>query len=126
VTGFVNVGRHALGARGLCEVLDRRLAAGAELGNHSHSYPDLNEVPLDLHTADIIKGAPAIRSAPTAGRRDTIEVPVAARTDAEPDEHRDAWRHRITRTTPRGEETIEDWEDVVPASLCASARDGIA
>jgi peptidoglycan/xylan/chitin deacetylase (PgdA/CDA1 family) len=72
VTGFVNAGRHALDARGLREVLDLWLDAGAELGNHSYSHPDLDEVPLDLYTADIIKGEPAIRSA-LAARGKTLE-----------------------------------------------------
>jgi peptidoglycan/xylan/chitin deacetylase (PgdA/CDA1 family) len=63
VIGFVNSGRHKLDPDGLREILDLWLAAGAELGNHSYSHPDINDVPLDAYTADIANGEPAIRAA---------------------------------------------------------------
>src|SRR5215831_19907886 len=56
VIGFVNEGRHQLGATGLRQILDMWLDAGAELGNHSYSHPSLNNVPLESYTADILKG----------------------------------------------------------------------
>ncbi len=40
---------------------------GADLGNHSFSHPDINNVPLEQYTADILKGEPA--AARGAGRR---------------------------------------------------------
>src|SRR4051812_39752582 len=43
VTGFVNEGRvPAIGPAGLREILDLWLDAGASLGNHTWSHPDLN------------------------------------------------------------------------------------
>jgi hypothetical protein len=65
-------------------------------------------------------------SALTAAEREVVEALFASRNDAGPDEHRDAFRYRITRTTPRGEETIEARENAVPASLSACVRDEIA
>jgi peptidoglycan/xylan/chitin deacetylase (PgdA/CDA1 family) len=61
--GFVNEGRHPLGEAGLRTILDLWLDAGAELGNHSYSHPDLNSVPLAQYTADIIRGEPITRAA---------------------------------------------------------------
>ena len=64
VIGFVNAGNHGeLGADGLRKVLDRWLDAGAELGNHTFSHPDINNVPLDQYADNILKGEPAIRAA---------------------------------------------------------------
>jgi peptidoglycan/xylan/chitin deacetylase (PgdA/CDA1 family) len=63
VIGFVNEGRHQLGNDGLREILDMWLDSGAELGNHAYSHPDLNSVPLDTYTADILKGEPITRAA---------------------------------------------------------------
>jgi peptidoglycan-N-acetylglucosamine deacetylase len=63
VTGFVNEGRQAeLGAEGLRQILDLWLDAGADLGNHSYSHFDINSVPLDAYTADIVKGEPILRA----------------------------------------------------------------
>jgi peptidoglycan-N-acetylglucosamine deacetylase len=61
--GFVNEGRHQLGADGLREILNIWLDAGAELGNHAYSHPDINNVPLDEVIADIVKGEPITRAA---------------------------------------------------------------
>jgi peptidoglycan/xylan/chitin deacetylase (PgdA/CDA1 family) len=63
VIGFVNEGRHQLGDEGLREILNIWLDAGAELGNHAYSHPDINTVPLNTYTADILKGEPITRAA---------------------------------------------------------------
>jgi hypothetical protein len=47
----------------LQKVLAQWTAAGATLGNHSYSHPDLNNTPLDTYTADILRGEPAITKA---------------------------------------------------------------
>jgi peptidoglycan/xylan/chitin deacetylase (PgdA/CDA1 family) len=67
--GFVNEGRHQLGPEGLRQILDMWLDAGAELGNHAYSHPDINNVPLDNYTADILKGEPITRAALAARSR---------------------------------------------------------
>src|SRR4051812_11404369 len=54
VIGFVNEGRHQLTPDGLRTILDMWLDAGAELGNHGYSHADINNVPLETYTADII------------------------------------------------------------------------
>ena len=70
VIGFVNEGRSAeLGADGLRQILDLWLAAGADLGNHSHSHLNINNVPLDEYTADVVRGEPILRAALTARGR---------------------------------------------------------
>ena len=63
-TGFVNA-RHevTLGADKLRRILDLWLDAGAELGNHTYSHPDINTVPLADYTADVVKGEPILRAA---------------------------------------------------------------
>lgn len=64
VTGFVNEGRQVeVGVEGLRQILDLWLDAGADLGNHSYSHPDFNDVPLDQYTADILAGEPILRAA---------------------------------------------------------------
>ena len=64
VTGFVNEGRDVdFGAEGLRAVLELWLDSGAELGNHSHSHLNLNNVPLAELTADITRGEPVVRAA---------------------------------------------------------------
>jgi peptidoglycan/xylan/chitin deacetylase (PgdA/CDA1 family) len=64
VTGFVNEGRQVdFGAEGLRQILDLWLDAGADLGNHSRSHLNINNVPLDQYTADILKGEPILRAA---------------------------------------------------------------
>jgi len=63
VTGFVNAGRPEGDPKDLRDILDLWLAAGADLGNHSYSHPDINKVPLSEYVADIAKGEPAIRQA---------------------------------------------------------------
>lgn len=65
VTGFVNEGRAAelFGPDGLREVLELWLDAGADLGNHSHSHLNVNNVTLAEFTADITRGEPIVRAA---------------------------------------------------------------
>jgi hypothetical protein len=65
-------------------------------------------------------------SALAAAERDVIEALFASPIDTGQNGLRDAFRYRITRTTPRGEETIEARENVVPESLRACVRDEIA
>jgi peptidoglycan/xylan/chitin deacetylase (PgdA/CDA1 family) len=70
VIGFVNEGRHAsLGPEGLRHILDLWLEYGADLGNHSYSHLDINNVPLEQYTADIIRGEPILRAALAARGR---------------------------------------------------------
>lgn len=61
VVGFVNAGRTKLEPQGLREILNLWLDAGAELGNHSNTHADINNVPLDVYTADIVRGENMIR-----------------------------------------------------------------
>jgi peptidoglycan-N-acetylglucosamine deacetylase len=71
VTGFVNEGRRVeFGADGLREVLDLWLDAGADLGNHSYSHLNINNVPLVQYTADITRGEPVVRAALAARGRE--------------------------------------------------------
>jgi peptidoglycan-N-acetylglucosamine deacetylase len=64
VTGFVNQGKQELvGIDGFGRLLDLWLDAGAELGNHTFSHPDINNVPLADYTADVVKGEPILRAA---------------------------------------------------------------
>lgn len=62
--GFVNEGRPVdFGPEGLRQILDLWLDAGADLGNHSYSHLNINNVPLSEYTADIVKGEPILRAA---------------------------------------------------------------
>ena len=64
VIGFVNAGRaEQLGAPGLQTILKLWLDAGATLGNHTWSHPDLNTTPLADYEADLLRGEPAITQA---------------------------------------------------------------
>jgi peptidoglycan/xylan/chitin deacetylase (PgdA/CDA1 family) len=57
VTGFVNEGRcPELGEAGLKRILTLWLDAGAELGNHTYSHPDLNSTPLADAEHEVIRG----------------------------------------------------------------------
>lgn len=69
VTGFVNEGSGGLPAKDLRQILDLWLDAGADLGNHSYSHLDLNEIPVEQYTADILKGEPVLRAALAARDR---------------------------------------------------------
>jgi peptidoglycan/xylan/chitin deacetylase (PgdA/CDA1 family) len=64
VIGFVNEGRPVeFGLPGLRQILDVWLDSGADLGNHSYSHLNINKVPLEAYTADIVKGEPALVNA---------------------------------------------------------------
>jgi peptidoglycan/xylan/chitin deacetylase (PgdA/CDA1 family) len=64
LTGFVNAHNElTLGADNLRRILDLWLDAGAELGNHTYSHPDINTVPLADYTANVTKGEPILRAA---------------------------------------------------------------
>ena len=70
LTGFVNEGRPVdFGSEGLREVLENWLDAGADLGNHSYSHLNINNVPLEAFTADIVRGEPIVRAALAARGR---------------------------------------------------------
>lgn len=62
VTGFVNAGRYSGDVSGLKELLNMWIEAGAQLGNHSFSHPEINAVPLDVYTRDIVRGEEPLRS----------------------------------------------------------------
>jgi peptidoglycan/xylan/chitin deacetylase (PgdA/CDA1 family) len=64
VTGFVNAGRRMdFAPQELRGILDLWLDAGADLGNHSYSHLNINQVPLEQYTDDIVKGEPMLRAA---------------------------------------------------------------
>jgi peptidoglycan/xylan/chitin deacetylase (PgdA/CDA1 family) len=63
VTGFVNPGRTEMTTNELLEILALWTQAGAELGNHTHTHPGLNETPLEAYTADILAAEPFITKA---------------------------------------------------------------
>ena len=64
VIGFVNGGRQLkFGPQGLREILDLWLDSGADLGNHSYSHLNINNVTLKEYTDDIVKGEPILRAA---------------------------------------------------------------
>jgi peptidoglycan/xylan/chitin deacetylase (PgdA/CDA1 family) len=63
VIGFVNAGRSQLDGPGMQQVLNLWLEAGAQLGNHSYSHPDINSVALDVYCDDVVRGEAAIRQA---------------------------------------------------------------
>jgi len=64
VTAFVNAGRaKEMGDAGLQTILRLWLAHGAQLGNHTYSHPDLNNVSLADYEADILRGEPALMEA---------------------------------------------------------------
>ena len=70
VIGFVNEGRDVdFGPEGLREVLELWLDAGADLGNHSYSHLNINNVPLAQFTADIARGEPLVEAALAARGR---------------------------------------------------------
>jgi peptidoglycan-N-acetylglucosamine deacetylase len=61
VIGFVNAGRHISNDKDLRTILNLWLDAGADLGNHSATHPDINNVSLNTYTADILNGEPVLR-----------------------------------------------------------------
>lgn len=63
VTAFV-IGSHGdeMGEQHFREILNLWLDAGADLGNHSASHLNINQVPLSDYEADILKGEPILHS----------------------------------------------------------------
>lgn len=111
VTGFVNECRSvAFGPEGIREVLELWLDAGAELGNHSHSHLNINNVPLSEFTADITRGEPIVRAALEARGRTlrrgytfvTLDEALVDDVYRLPEEYVGrggfSWIHRWTRT----------------------------
>ena len=71
--GFVNEG-HAtgIGRDGLREILNLWLDAGATLGNHTYSHPDINRTPLAEYTANVLQGEPLLREVLAARQQELI------------------------------------------------------
>ena len=64
--GFVNPGSAkslAIGEDGLQSILQMWRDHGLDLGNHSHTHLNINQIPLEKYTADILKAEPAITKA---------------------------------------------------------------
>jgi peptidoglycan-N-acetylglucosamine deacetylase len=71
--GFVNAGRASeIGRDGLRDILNLWLDAGATLGNHTYSHPNINRVPLADYTADVLKGEPLLREVLAARKQQLI------------------------------------------------------
>ncbi len=67
-TAFVSEGRlcDELDDAALDTVLEKWIDAGAELGNHTYSHRDLNDLSVEDYTQDIIRGETALRRVLTA------------------------------------------------------------
>ena len=64
--GFANPGSEksdALGDPELQHILQMWRAAGLDLGNHTHTHPNINQIPLAEFTADITAAEPALTKA---------------------------------------------------------------
>jgi peptidoglycan/xylan/chitin deacetylase (PgdA/CDA1 family) len=61
LTGLATTGRWLLGPDQLDRILRLWLEAGAELGNHTHTHPDLNTAALGSYQADILACDRALR-----------------------------------------------------------------
>jgi len=72
VIGFVNAGRYENDEPGLKKILNQWLDAGADLGNHSYSHPDLNKMPLAQYTADITRGEAPLKGVLAARSRKLV------------------------------------------------------
>ncbi len=73
VTGFVIAGRRdGMDEDQFRQILDAWLGAGAALGSHSFSHLNLNEIPLEQYTADIMKAEPVLRAALGARGRSLV------------------------------------------------------
>jgi peptidoglycan/xylan/chitin deacetylase (PgdA/CDA1 family) len=67
VIGFVNEGRSVdFGPEGMRQIFDLWLDMGADLGNHSYSHLNVNEISIKEYNADIVRGEPILRDALTA------------------------------------------------------------
>ena len=62
IVGFVNEGKLSVRGEGLdgqrsrIELLQRWIAAGLELGNHTYSHRSLNDLPIEEFEADVVRG----------------------------------------------------------------------
>lgn len=73
VVGFVNEGRApGIGRDGLRQILNLWLDAGAVLGNHTYSHPDINRVPLADYVADVLKGESVLREVLSARKKELV------------------------------------------------------
>lgn len=63
VTGFANTGRCGFDSQQQLAILGDWLEAGADLGNHTYTHPDLNSVPLDEYLANAAKGEDLLQEA---------------------------------------------------------------
>jgi peptidoglycan-N-acetylglucosamine deacetylase len=64
VIGFVNAGRLSdMSAADMQTILRIWVEHGADLGNHTWSHPDLNEVPLEEYEANVIRGEAPVTEA---------------------------------------------------------------
>ena len=70
VIGFVNGGREVeFGPENFRRLLDLWLDSGTELGNHSYSHLNINDVPIEEYEQDITRGEPVLRAALAARGR---------------------------------------------------------
>ena len=63
--GFVNerkIHKEADGGRYQKELLKNWIKSGLELGNHTYSHPDFNNVSCKEYTSDILKGEPILKN----------------------------------------------------------------
>lgn len=61
VTGFVNQGRvDGLGPKAGLEILSQWIAQGLDLGNHTYSHPDINQLSVPEIEDEILRGEPTI------------------------------------------------------------------
>lgn len=61
VVGFVHSSRHDDGPAALRAILGQWLNAGAELGNHTATHPDIDRTPLADFEQDVLAGEPVLR-----------------------------------------------------------------
>src|SRR5258707_476845 len=59
----MRVAMYSSDPQGLRQILDLWLDCGSDLGNHSHSHLNINNVPVEEYTLDIVKGEPILRAA---------------------------------------------------------------
>lgn len=78
VTAFVHPGRTEMTPADLRRILDLWLAAGAELGNHTWSHADLNQVTVAEYEQEILKADAALRPATVAhgGKLEFFRYPM--------------------------------------------------
>ena len=69
VIGFVNEGRSGFTPDIVRAILELWLNAGADLGNHSYSHANLNQIPLTEYEADILRGETGLGEVLAAHRK---------------------------------------------------------